>query len=128
MFPPGISGNPRGRPRGSVGGGTQALATLDRMLSQECNQQVIFDALEKELQADPARFFRNTAVPLILRAALDAPTPDALDDGQPLDRHPQSPSPSDPGSPNREPMNREPPNPSPNPSLGISKMLISCVI
>ena len=103
MFQPGISGNPRGRPRGSLSGRAQVLAVLDRILSQECNQQVIFDALEKELPADPSRFFRNTVVPLIPRAALDAPASDALDDGQPLDRHPQSTPPPVPPVPSVHP-------------------------
>ena len=49
MFHPGISGNTRARPKGSLGGRAQALAALDRMLSKECNQQAIFDVLEKEL-------------------------------------------------------------------------------
>ena len=74
MFQPDISSNTRDRPKGSLGGCAHALAALDRMLSKECNQQVIFDALEKELQADPARFFRNTAVPLIPRADLSPPS------------------------------------------------------
>ena len=75
MFQPGISGNPSGRPKGSVSGRAQVLAALDRMLSKECNQQAIVDTLEKELLADPARFIRNTVVPLIPRSALDAPPP-----------------------------------------------------
>ena len=73
MFQPGISGNTRGRPKGTCGGRAQVLAALDRMLSKECNQQAIVDALEKELQADPARFFRNTVVPLLPRAARRRP-------------------------------------------------------
>ena len=88
MFQPGISGNTHGRPRGSVSGRAQVLAALDRMLSNECNQQASIDALEKELRAEPARFFRNTVVPLIPRAALDAPPPDVNDDWIPLARTP----------------------------------------
>ena len=75
MFHSGISGNTRG----SVNGRAQALAALDRMLSKECNQQAIFDALEKVLQADPARFFRNTVVPLIPRSTREALPLDAND-------------------------------------------------
>ena len=90
MFQPGISGNTRGRPSGSLGGRAQALAALDRMLSKECNQQAIFDALEKELQADPAKFFRNTVVPLIPRSTREALPPDANDDWLPMDRTPPS--------------------------------------
>ena len=90
MFQPGISGNARGRPMGSVGGRAQALAALDRMLSKECNQQALFDALEKEFQADPARFFRNVVVPLIPRSTREALPPDANDDWLPMDRTPPS--------------------------------------
>ena len=52
MFPSGISGNHCGRPRGSSSGRTQVLAALSRMLSQECNQQAIFDALDDWLPID----------------------------------------------------------------------------
>jgi hypothetical protein len=33
MFKAGASGNPRGRPKGTVGGRVQALAGLDRLLA-----------------------------------------------------------------------------------------------
>ena len=112
MFQPGIRGNTRGRPRGSVSGRAQALATLDRMLSEECNQQVLFDALEKEFQADPARFFRNTVVPLIPRSMREAPPPDANDDWLPLERHPPSTPPPCPG-PYSPPVPTPPPLPPP---------------
>jgi hypothetical protein len=88
MFQPGISGNPRGRPKGSCSGRAQTIAALDLLLSKKCNQQAIIDALEEELRAHPAQFFRNTVVPLLPRAALDAPPPSSHDDWQPLDRHP----------------------------------------
>ncbi len=94
MFQPGISGNTRGRPSGSVGGRAQSLATLDRMLNKEDNQQALFDALEMEFRADPVRFFRNTVVPLIPRTTREALPPDANDDWLPLDRkHPSGPPP-----------------------------------
>ena len=96
MFQPGISGNPRGRPKGTGGGRTQTLVALDRLLSTKGNQQAITDALAKELLANPLQFFRNIVVPLLPRAARDAPPPDELDDWQPLERHPKSPPPSDP--------------------------------
>ena len=60
---------PRGRPKGPGGGRAQALATLDRMLSQHGPRQALMVALEKEFQADPARFFRNTVIPLLLCTA-----------------------------------------------------------
>ena len=90
MFKPGISGNTRVRPKGSLGGRAQALAALDRMLSKECNQQALFDALEKEFQSDPVRFFRNVVVPLIPRTTREALPPDANDDWLPMDRTPPS--------------------------------------
>ena len=97
MFQPDISSNTRDRPKGSLGGLAQTLTALDRMLSRECNQQAIFDVLEKELQADPARC--NVVVPLFPRSTREALPHDANDDWLPLDRHPQSQPPSDPGSP-----------------------------
>ena len=117
MFQPGISGNTRGRPRGSVGGRAQALAALDRMLSKECNQQALFDALEKELQADPARFFRNVVVPLIPRSTREALPPDANDDWLPLDRTPPSGPPLGLCSPPKHPP--APPTPEKESSSGI---------
>ena len=112
MFQPGISGNTRGRPSGSLGGRAQALAALDRMLSKECNQQALFDALEKEFQADPARFFRNVVVPLIPRSTREALPPDAFDDWLPMDRTP----PSDP-PPVLEPYVPPPPRTYPPPPV-----------
>ena len=95
MFKPGISGNPRGRPKGTVGGRAQALATLDRLRSEHGNQQALMDALEAELQADPARFFRNIVVPLLPRAALDAPPSIPVPCSPPSSALcPQSPSPT----------------------------------
>ena len=117
MFHPGISGNTRGRPSGSVNGRAQTLATLDRMLSEECNQQVLFDALEKEFQADPAKFFRNTVVPLIPRSMREAPPPDANDDWLPLARRPPFTPPPGPGPcPTPPPL---PPTPGKESSCGI---------
>ena len=117
MFHPGISGNTRGRPSGSVNGRAQTLATLDRMLSEECNQQVLFDALEKEFQADPAKFFRNTVVPLSPRSMREAPPPDANDDWLPLARRPPFTPPPGPGPcPTPPPL---PPTPGKESSCGI---------
>ncbi len=86
MFKPGISGNPHGRPKGSYGGRTQALALIDQLLSKKHNQKELLDDLEAEFHAGPAKFFRNTIVPLLPRTARDAPPPDALDDWLPLNR------------------------------------------
>lgn len=67
MFEVGKSGNPRGRPKGSYGGRIQALAGLDALLTKKKNQRALIDALEKELQANPVRFFRTVIMPLLPR-------------------------------------------------------------
>ncbi len=66
-FEVGVSGNPRGRPKGSYGGRIQALAGLDRLLAQRKNQKALIRALEAELQANPVRFFRTVIMPLLPR-------------------------------------------------------------
>ena len=66
-FEPGQSGNPAGRPKGSYGGRIQALAGLDKLLARKKNQKALIEALEKELQANPVRFFRTVIMPLLPR-------------------------------------------------------------
>ena len=61
----GQSGNVGGRPKGSVGGRTLALASLDKLLARKKNQKALILALEKELQANPVRFFRTVIMPLL---------------------------------------------------------------
>jgi len=65
----GQSGNVGGRPKGSVGGRTLALASLDKMLTRRKNQRALILALEKELQGNPVRFFRTVIMPLLPREA-----------------------------------------------------------
>lgn len=67
MFEAGSSGNPVGRPKGSYGGRIQALASLDKLLARPRNQQALIKALEKDLQADPVRFFKTVIMPLLPR-------------------------------------------------------------
>ena len=69
MFEAGISGNPRGRPKGCCGGRIAALAALDRLLSRKKNQQALIAALEQDLQSDPVRFFKTVVMPLLPREA-----------------------------------------------------------
>jgi len=69
MFIAGKSGNPGGRPKGSYGGRIMALASLDRLLAKKKNQKALMNALERDLQADPVRFFRNVIMPLLPREA-----------------------------------------------------------
>jgi hypothetical protein len=65
----GQSGNVGGRPKGSVGGRTLALASLDKMLARRKNQRALIAALENELQGNPVRFFRTVIMPLLPREA-----------------------------------------------------------
>ena len=65
----GQSGNMGGRPKGSVGGRTLALASLDKMLARRKNQRALISALENELQGNPVRFFRTVIMPLLPREA-----------------------------------------------------------
>ena len=67
MFEAGQSGNPKGRPKGSYGGRIQALASLDRLLARRKNQNALIRALEKDLQANPLRFFKTVIMPLLPR-------------------------------------------------------------
>ncbi len=68
-FERGHSGNPVGRPKGCCGGRIQALAGLDKLLSRKKNQKALIDALEKDLQQDPVRFFKFVIMPLLPREA-----------------------------------------------------------
>lgn len=69
QFQPGMSGNPKGRPKGSSGGRVQALAALDSMLGKRKNQRALVKALEDELQGNPVRFFKTIIMPLLPREA-----------------------------------------------------------
>ena len=42
-----------------------ALASLDKLLARKKNQKALILALEKELQANPVRFFRTVIMPLL---------------------------------------------------------------
>jgi len=64
-FQAGQSGNLGGRPKGSFGGRMLALASLDKLLARKKNQKALILALEKELQANPIRFFRTVIMPLL---------------------------------------------------------------
>jgi hypothetical protein len=61
----GQSGNVGGRPKGSCGGRMLALSGLDKMMARKKNQRALMSALEKELQANPVRFFRTVIMPLL---------------------------------------------------------------
>ncbi len=55
--------------RGERGGRARALAELDRILAKSENQKAMMTALEKELRANPFRFFRTVVMPLLPRDA-----------------------------------------------------------
>ena len=65
LFESGKSGNPGGRPKGSYGGRIMALAGLDKLLARKKNQRALIRALEKEMQANPVRFFKTVIMPLL---------------------------------------------------------------
>ena len=67
MFKSGVSGNPKGRPKGTFGGRMQALAVLDRFMAKGKNKKMLSEALEKEFQDDPSKFFKNVIMPLLPR-------------------------------------------------------------
>jgi len=69
QFQPGQSGNPAGKPKGTVSGRTQLVKALDRMLKDEANQQALLNGLEASLQKDPVWFFRRIVMPLLPKEA-----------------------------------------------------------
>jgi hypothetical protein len=69
MFEAGKSGNPNGRPKGGYGGRVQALQGLDLMVARKKNHRCLIKALERDLRADPIRFFKSVIMPLMPREA-----------------------------------------------------------
>ena len=65
MFQAGVSGNPKGRPRGTCGGRVQALVELDRILARRSNKRLLSEVLQKEFRADPLKFFKTVIMPLL---------------------------------------------------------------
>jgi len=68
-FHPGQSGNPAGRPKGSIGGRSLALRALDELLTEEATLAELRQALREELRRNPVRFFRTIVMPLLPREA-----------------------------------------------------------
>ena len=68
-FQPGVSGNPRGRPKGSLGGRARALQVLDQLLAESESLDALRDAWRQELARDPLGFWRRYCVPLLPRGA-----------------------------------------------------------
>ena len=65
----GESGNPSGRPKGSVGGRMQALHALDKLLARRKTQATLIRALDDEFKKNPVGFFRNIIMPLLPKEA-----------------------------------------------------------
>jgi len=65
-FKSGNDGGP-GRPKGSMGGRTLCLQTLDAMLAEEGNQKALREALQKEFSTDPIKFMRQFVLALMPR-------------------------------------------------------------
>jgi len=68
-FESGKSGNPGGRPKGSVGGRMQALLLLDKILGKKKSQKALTKALEDELKDNPVGFFKTIVMPLLPKEA-----------------------------------------------------------
>jgi len=64
-FAAGVSGNPNGRPKGTVGGRAQALILLDEMMARKANKRALLTALQKEFNKSPIGFFKTIVMPLL---------------------------------------------------------------
>lgn len=65
QFPPGVSGNPNGRPIGAVSGRKKLLAELDDLLGDEETLTLFREDLKKKMQDNPLAFFMKVVVPLM---------------------------------------------------------------
>jgi len=63
LFEKGNSGGP-GRPRGSRSGRAQVLGLLDKIFAESENIKIVEEALGKDFQKDPVKFFNKYAVAL----------------------------------------------------------------
>lgn len=64
QFLPGTRPPPVLPPRG-YGGRVKALQTLDAMMGEEQNQQILREALQKSFERNPMKFFRQIIMPLL---------------------------------------------------------------
>ena len=69
MFKAGVSGNPKGRPKGTFGPRMRALAELDRLMARSRSGKSFAAALEVQFKADPVKFFKAMIIPLMPRKA-----------------------------------------------------------
>ncbi len=65
MFKPGVSGNPKGRPKGTYGGRTQVLHLLHALVARPQNLEALRRAMMAEHKKDPVRFFKTVIMPLL---------------------------------------------------------------
>ena len=70
LFKPGQSGNPRGRPSGTVGGRTRALQILDEVSNREDNAALLAQAMDAAMKKNPLAFFLKYMAPLLPKEAL----------------------------------------------------------
>ena len=64
QFQPGQSGNPNGRPKGSVGGRAKALAVLVKILGKEKNLETLERALQTAFDSNPIKFLEDYGIDL----------------------------------------------------------------
>lgn len=68
-WPPGVSGNPAGKPRGTVNARARALAILDGILEEAPTREALEAGLRRYILKDPVRAFRVLVIPLLPKAA-----------------------------------------------------------
>lgn len=66
---PGQSGNPAGKPRGTLHARARALAILDQILDEAETREALRDALRRYILKDPVRAFRTLVMPLLPKEA-----------------------------------------------------------
>lgn len=62
---PGVSGNPKGRPKGTVGGRHKALIELDKFLAEAETIEALHEGWRKGVKANPLGFWVKVVVPLL---------------------------------------------------------------
>lgn len=65
FFPPGVSGNPKGRPPGMKLGRGGALAILDSILQEEDTKAAMRNALRRYILQRPVAAFKTLVMPLL---------------------------------------------------------------
>ena len=69
-FQSGQSGNPTGRPKGSIGGRAMALRALDDLLAEETTLEDLKAAMRADFKKNPVRFFQDIIMPLLPKQAV----------------------------------------------------------